>query len=362
MSHNSAQESGGLRIVEISHGLGLGGAEVALLNRLTVAPDNAHTWVVNTKPSLDQMTEEIEQVCERVITTRPGLTSLPSDLKKALRTLGPDVVVSHSPTTTVVLLILRMLGLHRVPVVVQAHSQSARWPFRVVLPILNRFASLHLAVSRAVATSVQCRGARRVVITYVGAKVTLSDDQTPPSAGGVFLSLGRITALKRHDLLLRAVEDVATEMRAAGWKLRIVGDGQESGQVARLIQGSGLDDIVTLEASRRPIDAVLAASDVLVVSSDYEGLPLVVFEALQAGMLIVSRDVGGISEVVDEQRGHLLVTPDSEHRGLATALMSVMDHSPDWKSGRPARRDEAQRWNVSQCSARHYAILTELIA
>jgi glycosyltransferase involved in cell wall biosynthesis len=351
-----------LRVVEMSHGLGLGGAEVALLNRLTVAPADTHTWVVNTKPSLNHMAEEIEGVCERVINTRPGLKSLPADMRRALRTLDPDVVISHSPTTTVVLLTLKMLGLHRVPVVVLAHSQSARWPFRVVLPLINRFADLHMAVSRAVTTSVQCRGARQVVITYVGAKIIVSDDQAPPLHGGVFLSLGRITALKRHDLLLRAVADVAGEMRAGGWKLRIVGDGLESGQVSSLIQRSGLDDIVTLEPSMRPVDALLASSDVLVVSSDYEGLPLVVFEALQAGMLVVSRDVGGISEVVDERLGHVLVKPDSEHRGLATGLMSVMAHSSDWKSGRPARCDAAQRWNVSECSARYYALLAELIA
>lgn len=346
----------------MSHGLGLGGAEVALLNRLTVAPEHAQTWVVNTKPSLNKMAEEIERVCERVVTTRPGLRNLPADMKRALSTIDPDVVVSHSPTTTVVLLTMRMLGVLRVPVVVQAHSQSARWPFRVVLPLINRFASMHMAVSRIVATSVQCRWAKRVVITYIGARVLVPEGQVPLAAGGAFLSLGRITTLKRHDLLLRAVQDIAAQMRDGGWKLRIVGDGQESGHVASLIRRSGLDDLVTLEPSRRPVDALLASSDVLVVSSDYEGLPLVVFEALQSGMLIVSRDVGGISEVVDEQQGHVLVNPSSEHLGLATGLRSVMDHASSWKPGRLERRTEAQRWNVSECSARYYALLAEVTA
>lgn len=68
----------------------------------------------------------------------------------------------------------------------------------------------------------------------------------------------------------------------------------------------------------------LASGDFLVLSSNYENMPVVILEALSCGLPIVSTDVGGIKEIVDEKCGILVPVKDSEK--LADAMQTMIEH------------------------------------
>ena len=117
--------------------------------------------------------------------------------------------------------------------------------------------------------------------------------------------VGRLTQIKRPDRLL----DVAQECKSRGMKVRflVAGEGElfESSKLR-----CHLEDLeVTFLGWRNDIDQIFAASDIAILTSDNEGIPLTLIQAAQAGLPIVATNVGSISDIViNESNGYLTGT------------------------------------------------------
>jgi glycosyltransferase involved in cell wall biosynthesis len=117
--------------------------------------------------------------------------------------------------------------------------------------------------------------------------------------------VGRLTQIKRPDRLL----DVASECKARGLDLRflVAGEGElfESSKARCLREQLN----VTFFGWRSDIDQIFAASDIAILTSDNEGIPLTLIQAAQAGLPIVATSVGSISDIViNESTGYLTQT------------------------------------------------------
>ena len=133
----------------------------------------------------------------------------------------------------------------------------------------------------------------------------------------VFCSIGRLTRQKRMDLFIRAMAGLREEGLAA--KGRIVGEGPLKSELEELIGKLGLEDAVELRAPTDDVPGMLAESDILVLASDWEGMPNVVLEAMSAGLPVVATAVDGSRELVVEGVTGLLTEP-----GNPTALAAAM--------------------------------------
>ena len=101
------------------------------------------------------------------------------------------------------------------------------------------------------------------------------------------------------------------EKQVPGVKFILVGDGVMRPQIEELIRIKNLQNTVRLMGWRRDIPDILAASDVFVLTSLWEGLPIVVLEAMASSLPVVATNTGGISEVVREGKtGFLTVLGD----------------------------------------------------
>jgi len=142
----------------------------------------------------------------------------------------------------------------------------------------------------------------------------------PPraSAGRTVAVVGRLTEQKGVDVLLRALVEIP------GVDAVVVGDGPEREALGRLREALSLGDRVTFVGWLEDPGVVLDTVDALVVPSRYEALPLVVLEAMFAGLPVVASDVGSVSEAVVAGETGLLVPPD-DPAALAAALRNVLD-------------------------------------
>ena len=131
----------------------------------------------------------------------------------------------------------------------------------------------------------------------------------------------RLCAQKDPETLLRAARLLA-ELRPDA-RLVVIGDGPLRPQVERRIDELGLRSHVTLLGRQSDVAALLPAFDAFVLSSRWEGLPRVILEAMAVGVPVVSTDVGGIAEVVEDQVSGLLV-PAGDHVALGNALFRVL--------------------------------------
>jgi glycosyltransferase involved in cell wall biosynthesis len=137
--------------------------------------------------------------------------------------------------------------------------------------------------------------------------------------GGV----GRVERQKRFDVLLDALALLRTDLPHL--KLVIAGDGRLLPELREQVQRLGLNDTVRLLGHCSRMRDLYQALDVLVQSSDYEGTPTVVVEAMAMQIPIVATDVGGTGQLISDQQHGLLVPPRRPDQ-LASAIRQILIH------------------------------------
>jgi glycosyltransferase involved in cell wall biosynthesis len=152
--------------------------------------------------------------------------------------------------------------------------------------------------------------------------------------GGV----GRLEPQKRFDVLIEAFA-LARKTRPA-LRLLIVGDGGERQSLQALVARLGLGDVCQLLGHRQDITDLHHAFDAFVQSSDYEGTPNAVLEAMALETPIVATDVGGTSELIEDGVHGVVIRP-SDPEALAEAIDWVFENP---KAAR--RRAAAARMRV----------------
>lgn len=142
--------------------------------------------------------------------------------------------------------------------------------------------------------------------------------------------------------------------------LVIAGAGPCRDALERQVDELGLRSRVHFLGSRRDITAILTAADLGAMSSDWEGMPLFVFECMAAHTPLVATSVGGLPEIVDDGRTGLLVPP-RDPVALAdavTGLLADPERRLSLASAAAERLDEFRIGAVAQRFAELYEILT----
>jgi glycosyltransferase involved in cell wall biosynthesis len=150
--------------------------------------------------------------------------------------------------------------------------------------------------------------------------------------GRRIISTGTLKPQKNHELLLRAF----ARLQEKDAQLMILGEGPLRTELERLAADLGIADRVAMPGFRVDPWPYLASAEMFALSSDYEGYPLALAEAMHAGLRIVSTDcVSGPSEMLDGGRFGKLV-PVGDERALAEAIEEGfwLPHSPDLVRGR----------------------------
>jgi glycosyltransferase involved in cell wall biosynthesis len=170
--------------------------------------------------------------------------------------------------------------------------------------------------------------------------------------GRRFLAIGRLAAQKNFGLLLEAFAGMA----GPDDRLAIVGEGGARRMLEAQVKRLALEDKVRLPGHVSPLDAELAAADALVLSSDYEGVPAVVAEALAAGLPVVStRCSVSMDDMLGGGRFGVLV-PVGDVTALADAMAAITDRQFDAN----AAREHARRFTVQIASDRYLALMEGL--
>jgi sugar transferase (PEP-CTERM/EpsH1 system associated) len=153
-------------------------------------------------------------------------------------------------------------------------------------------------------------------------------------------TVGRMDDFKNQALLVRAMAPLLSERV----RLVLVGDGPSRAAVEAEVAKLANPSWVVLTGRRMDVPKLVPAFDVFALSSKSEGLPLVVPEAMAAGLPIVATAVGGLPSVVDEGKTGMLVPV--EETALRSALKSLIDdHALARRLGARARTTALARYS-----------------
>lgn len=159
------------------------------------------------------------------------------------------------------------------------------------------------------------------IIITPAQRVKLRKEVAGDPAKTILISVGRFAPAKGYEDLVLAFSMLVTSYPDI--VLLLVGDGPLFGEIHNLVSKSGLEKNVFLLGKRNDVPSLLAASDLYVSSSHWEGLPLAILEAMMAGLPIVATGVGDIPSVVTADIG--LVVPPHQPESIAEAIAKLLD-------------------------------------
>ena len=197
-------------------------------------------------------------------------------------------------------------------------ARAYLWADRLMSPITTTTICVAESERQAGLRAHTCRRDRTVVI-HNGVEPGRRRDAAATAPPVSLISVGRLRAPKDFVTLLRAV----ATLEPGSFRLRIAGDGPERPALEEEAAHLGLDGAVELLGTREDVGDLLAAADVFVLSSDSEGLPMSVLEAMASGLPVVASAVGGIPELVRDEGTGVLVPP-RDPGALAAALEALI--------------------------------------
>lgn len=136
------------------------------------------------------------------------------------------------------------------------------------------------------------------------------------------IAVGRLDYQKSFDRLILVWEKVHEKMQ--DWRLDIFGQGEWKDMLQGMIDERGLQDVVRINAPTKNIGKEYSESSMLVMSSHYEGFPMVMIEAMACGLPAVSFDFKcGPKDIIKDGENGVIV-PDGDIDALAEAMMKLM--------------------------------------
>lgn len=137
------------------------------------------------------------------------------------------------------------------------------------------------------------------------------------------MAVGRLVKLKGFDILIRAFTQLLNDMNA---RLMIIGEGEERSALQQLIEQMGLQEHVKLLGFQENPWKYMRYADLFVLSSQTEGLPNVIGEALALGIPVLATDCSpGVREYVEDGRAGWLVAP-GDPQALAQGIASLLSN------------------------------------
>ncbi len=175
----------------------------------------------------------------------------------------------------------------------------------------------------------------------------------------LFGIIGRLVPQKDHALFLRAATEILSQLPAA--RFLIVGDGELRQELEQQARALYLEQSVIFAGIRKDIPEILAALDVLVFSSKWEGLPVTLLEAMAAEKPVVSTAVDGVRDVM--QNGITGILCNSDAATLAMACVELANDPARRKvMGRAARKLATERYSIQSMIERTVALYKKSLA
>lgn len=327
-----------LRVLHMVPSFSVGGAE-QFVGHLMVGLSETHdVFGVGLSPARNS---PIEAKLERAniplwhLGKRPGFDPrMFSCVDRVLRQIRPHVVHTHM---SVLRYALPSVLRRRIPVVLHTLNNVAEHETdafgRALQWFAFRGAVLPVAVSREVAASVkrvygvECKAMIPNCIPVENYRRILDERIRWREKEGfdrdaiLFTCVGRLEPQKNPLLLVKAF----AALNHARIHLIMLGEGSLRETLAAYIREHGLERRVHLLGKRNEVPECLAASDVFVLSSNWEGNPLAVMEAMAAGLPIIGTTVGGVPELVESGQQGILVPP-GDCAAFTEAMRTVLNN------------------------------------
>jgi len=252
-------------------------------------------------------------------------------LGKYIREYKPDVVLAFLREPILFSIIFKMFGVIKCPLVVSERNDPTKekklsqWFERNFYHKADRIVCQS---NRVCAFFKEKHQSKTVVIPN-----PIAYEAIPPRFEGerrnVIVSVGRLRKQKNLSLLLRAFSQLPSEF--SNFDLEIYGSGDLENVLQEEIQSLGLLGRAKLMGTKRNVMYHISDAALFVMSSDYEGFPNALVEAMATGLPVISTDfsTGVARDMINEENG--IVIPVGDERSLISAMVKMLSQRDKWE-------------------------------
>jgi glycosyltransferase involved in cell wall biosynthesis len=251
------------------------------------------------------------------------------ELRQAIKSVAPDVVAGHS---SVAGFLARLATFNKIPTTFTIHG----WSFEGAVgfkknlwialeKIAARFNEVLICESKKIQNQALIHNivpAAKLRMIYNGIEFSNIEKVDSPAGLVTIIFIGRFSSQKDPVLLVEAYSNLPQDLKDKS-QLVLLGDGDDRMKVTQLIESKGLENIRLLgNVSREVMFKELAGADCLALTTNWEGIPYTIIEAMSLGLPVIASDVGSISEVVNTTNGFLV--PQGDATAVTKALAEVI--------------------------------------
>ena len=239
------------------------------------------------------------------------------------------------------------------------NNSGTRWKYSRAKAII--------AISSAVAAGLRSSGIVDERITVIPSGTDLDRRVTPASAT-VLATLGvpagsplvvQVAQLVAHKDPLTFVRAIKNARKAVpNLRALLIGNGSLSAEVVAAVRAAGLRDVLQVPGYRQDADALIAAADVVTLSSREEGLGTVLLDAMAFGGTVAATRAGGIPEVIEDGVTGLLA-PVGDGAALGAAISQLLLDPALAKRLKLAARQKVREFSVQRTAERTLAVYEE---
>lgn len=331
-----------MKIAYFITGLGLGGAEVVTIELANLMARRGHSvtfiYLNGENMHTDRIDPRIRTYQLNMRKTPVGLCRSLSKARHILREFRPDVVHGHMFHANLFIRLLRMIC--PIPrLICTEHSTDIESRMRMYLyRITDYLSDVNTNVSEEATRQFieqKAFGRQKSLTVFNGIDLIAYHQQEDPGSRAtlrkqygiadndfVFLHVGRFHPAKDHRNLLEAFARITKQVPSA--KLLIVGDGELRSEIETQIEVLSLQERVVLAGVQRNVADYYHAADCFVLSSAWEGLPMVLLEALAYGLPAVCTNVSDCAKILPADA----IVPVRDSIKLAAKMLSLSRMTP----------------------------------
>lgn len=305
-----------MKIIQVIPHLGLGGAETMCANLTETLIEQGHHVVVISLYKIEtHLAKRLLQKKVKVIflDKKVGVdVSIPNKLLSVILQEKPDVIHTHLLSLKYTYFAVKKMD-QQIPIIHTIHSIATKEAGRIDRTINRWIFKKRYAIPVALSKEIQ-----RTVVDIYGLEL----QAVPVIFNGIHLSkckakqrynisqqftiihVGRFMEVKNHAVLLRAFQQLHYKFPES--RLELIGKGELKKDIEVLAVDLGVQGAVSFLGEQTDVYSYLQDADLFVLPSLYEGMPMTIIEAMGTGLPIIASNVGGIPDMIQNEKEGLL--------------------------------------------------------
>ncbi len=341
-----------MKILHVITSLGTGGAErlmVDLLPRLRSGNKNQVDLLVFDGTETPFMNEVKSRGIKVFNLSIGGNVYNPINAFRMVKCFAQyDIIHTHNTACQLYAPIARMISFTRKPLVTTEHSSNNRrrskwWCKPIDKWMYNRYAAVICIADKTRKNLEDYIGKKDNIYTILNGVDTQRFFRPINDISGkdsfVISMVAGLRKEKDHETMLKAMTHLPDSYR-----LQLVGSGEREQRLKEFCKDLGLDDRVTFMGVRLDVPEILESSDIIVLSSHWEGLSLSSIEGMATGRPFIASDVDGLHEMVNGA-GELF--PHGDDKELARKIQWLCEHPDEYRKVAERCQKKASQYDIS---------------